>query len=502
MDKKHEDDKIKEQEEKQAKKRENATAKSIRLLKFSLLKFFKNTLSIDGTDRKGTIEGIKKDMIFRGHSAWILMFSILIASIGLNTNSTAVIIGAMLISPLMSPILAIGLSVGINDFETLKRALKNFAIAIVISLITSVVYFLLTPIKEPTSEMLGRINPTSLDVLIAIFGGFAGIIAGLRREKTNVIPGVAIATALMPPLCTAGYGLATWNLHFFFGAMYLFFINSVFISISTLLTVKYLKFPKKRFLSTKKERKIRFYMLIFIIIVILPSAKIFWDVIQESKFQSSADKFIKEQVKTEGSELINKKVVFNDTSSVINLYFIGKPISENTIEKWSEYLNEYELAGNKSFLKKFLLTDTTIIKVFQSKDNTEALVNQMNEMNANISEEVKMGIIEEIYQKNAQTIAEKNELILDLKTELLLHQNVVPIEKLMREFKEQYKKIDGFSYANSFSVNNDGEIDTIPTFVIKWKNGISSYNRRIQKDELAAVLKIRFDFDTIIVIDD
>ncbi|OQY04916.1 MAG: TIGR00341 family protein, partial [Bacteroidetes bacterium 4572_117] len=197
-------------------------------------KFLIEILSIkEGTDIQGTIESIKKDMVFRGITVWILIASIFIASIGLNVNSIPVVIGAMLISPLMGPILGIGLSVGTNDWDLLLRALKNFGIAIVISLITSIIYFLLTPLKEASPELIARTKPTILDVMIAIFGGMAGIVAGSRREKTNVIPGVAIATALMPPLCTAGYGIATGQFTVFFGAFYLFFINSVFIALST-----------------------------------------------------------------------------------------------------------------------------------------------------------------------------------------------------------------------------------------------------------------------------
>jgi uncharacterized hydrophobic protein (TIGR00271 family) len=184
----------------------------------------------EGTDILSTIEGIKRDIVFRGHTAWILIFSILIASIGLNVNSTAVIIGAMLISPLMGPILGVGLSIGIFDFNTFVKSLKNFGIAILISLITSTLYFIITPLDIEQSEILARTKPTLLDVLVALFGGFAGIIAGSRKEKSNVIPGVAIATALMPPLCTAGYGLANLKFDYFLGAFYLF-LSTLFLSV-------------------------------------------------------------------------------------------------------------------------------------------------------------------------------------------------------------------------------------------------------------------------------
>ncbi|HAP70095.1 MAG TPA: TIGR00341 family protein, partial [Flavobacteriales bacterium] len=204
----------------------------------------------------------------RGYVVWILICSIFIASIGLNLNSTAVIIGAMLISPLMAPILAIGLSVGTNDWDTLKRALKNFGVMVVVALMTSTLYFLITPLQEAQPELLARTSPTFLDALIAIFGGLAGIIGISRRSRGNVIPGVAIATALMPPLCTAGYGLANGQWSFFFGAFYLFTLNSIFIAGATFIIVRYLKFPLVSFVNSDTEKKVKRYMLAFVILVI------------------------------------------------------------------------------------------------------------------------------------------------------------------------------------------------------------------------------------------
>ena len=200
-------------------------------------------LSHDQEDCQSTIMAIEKGVDFRGINVWTLVFAIFIASIGLNVNSTAVIIGAMLISPLMGPIMGLGLSVGINDFTLLKKSLRNMIIAVVISIVTSTIYFYISPLNDAQSELLSRTTPTIYDVLIALFGGFAGIVAGSSKEKGTVIPGVAIATALMPPLCTAGFGIATGHLYYFVGAAYLFFINAVMISLSTFLFVRFLKFP-------------------------------------------------------------------------------------------------------------------------------------------------------------------------------------------------------------------------------------------------------------------
>ena len=209
-----------------------------------------------------TIESIRKGVEFKGANLWILIFAIFMASLGLNVNSTAVIIGAMLISPLMGPIMGIGLAVGLNDFELMKRSLKSFLITTAFSVATATIYFLFTPLNEAQSELLARTSPTIYDVFIALFGGLAGVVALSTKDKGNVIPGVAIATALMPPLCTAGFGLATGNLIYFLGAFYLYFINSVFISVATFIGVRVMHFQRKEFVDKAKEKKVRQYIVL------------------------------------------------------------------------------------------------------------------------------------------------------------------------------------------------------------------------------------------------
>lgn len=209
--------------------------------------FDKFKLDSEKESLKTVITNIDNGVVFRGTNLWVLIFAIFVASLGLNVNSTAVIIGAMLISPLMGPIMGIGLGMGINDLVLLKRAINNFAIATGVALTTSTLFFLLSPLNDAHSEILARTSPTIYDVLIAFFGGFAGIVATSSKQKGNVIPGVAIATALMPPLCTAGYGLATLQLQFFYGAFYLFIINTVFIALATFIIVRLLHFPYKHF---------------------------------------------------------------------------------------------------------------------------------------------------------------------------------------------------------------------------------------------------------------
>ncbi len=467
--------------------------------------FFVRTLSIkDGTDIEGTIEGIKKDIAFKGHSAWILMFSIFIASIGLNVNSTAVIVGAMLISPLMGPILGIGLSVGTNDWEILLRSLKNLGIAVCIALLTSTLYFLITPLSEAQSELLSRTKPTFLDVLIAVFGGFAGIVAGSRSEKSNVIPGVAIATALMPPLCTAGYGLANMNMKFFLGAFYLFFLNSVFISISTFIIVRYLHFPIKNFMHNKKSNRLRRYIIFFVIIVITPSAIIFMNIIKESRFLITTNEFIEENIKFEGSELINKSVIFNDTLSVINLYMIGEEIDEETIKRLNKKVEDYGLVKKGSFWKtgSIPVTDRTIVKVHQAKNNTETIVqSKIDYARKDISNEVRTGLIKEMFEKNELTLSQKNRIIDSLTNKLnQIRTSVIPFVQISKEIKVNYSNIEKMAYAKSVETLFNEEQDTITTFLVKWNRRTYRNKREKERKEIEKWLKVRLNLDTVRVV--
>lgn len=230
------------------------------------------------TDEPGTIREINDKIPIRGNNTWMLICSAMLASIGLDTSSGAVIIGAMLISPLMSPILGVGLSVGINDREMLIASIKNLALAAAAGLLVSTLYFSITPLGEPTNELLARTQPTLLDVMVAIFGGIAGIISISRSDRSNAIPGVAIATALMPPLCTAGFGLAVGRIDYFFGGFYLFFINAVFISLSTYMIVKYLHFHTKSYVDQAKQKRVAQIMGIMLFIVVLPSVYFLYNV--------------------------------------------------------------------------------------------------------------------------------------------------------------------------------------------------------------------------------
>jgi len=466
----------------------------------SAKQFLTETLSIkDGIDIFGTIDSIKKDMIFKGHSVWILIASIFIASIGLNVNSSAVVIGAMLISPLMGPIVAIGLSVGTNDWQTLLRALKNFGIAIIIALITSTIYFLISPLKDASPELIARTKPTILDVLIGIFGGFAGIIAGTRRERSNVIPGVAIATALMPPLCTAGYGLATAQFSYFFGAFYLFFINSVFISISTLIVVRYLRFPKKSFVNKEKETRIKRYILIFVAIIIIPSAKIFIDVLKETRFNAIIQNYSEEIFKFENSELIRQTITYSDTLSTIDIYLIGKELSKERVIHLNNKLKEYGLNNNDDL---FNLTDKTIVRVHQSTDNSDTIFSQLDYISNNLSKDIKTGIIEDIYKKNEEIIHSKEEKIKFLENQIVeFKKDTIPLKKLSKEIMVIYPKVIKFGYSKTIEINKENKIDTIPNFFVKWNGNAWRAQRKEQSKKLAEWLKIRLQIDTLRIVE-
>ena len=283
---------------------------------WSALKGYFNALP-DREDEAETISQISSGVRFHGANLWVLIFAIFIASLGLNLNSTAVIIGAMLISPLMGPIIGMGLAIGIDDFDLLKRSIKNYLVATVISVLTSTIYFVISPLSEAQSELLARTSPTLYDVLVAIFGGAAGILAIATKGKGNVIPGVAIATALMPPLCTAGYGIAVGELSYFLGAFYLFFINTVFIALSTVVGVRMLRFKRKVFVDPKRLQKVKGYIIAVTIITMLPATYMTVEIIHRSVRDSNTQRFIRNELSFRGTQVISHNR--NDENKVLSV---------------------------------------------------------------------------------------------------------------------------------------------------------------------------------------
>jgi len=283
----------------------------------------------DRADDQEIDHGLRAGAVMRGTNLWVLMFAIFIASIGLNVNSTAVIIGAMLISPLMGPIMAVGYGAGIHDFILIRNALKNLGIATLIALLTSTVYFMITPLTGAQSELLARTTPTIWDVLIALFGGLAGIIGVTRREKSNVIPGVAIATALMPPLCTAGYGLANGAWGYFLGAFYLFTINSVFIAASAAIVTRAFRLERKHYADARVESRVRLYMAIILVVTLLPSLYLAYQMVGHEIFRTRAMQFVQDRLEFERTHVSDIQV--DAKTRRINVSLIGEPVSQSTL---------------------------------------------------------------------------------------------------------------------------------------------------------------------------
>ena len=296
----------------------------------------------DKTDEKVTVEQISDGVTFRGANLWVLIFAIFIACLGLNVNSTAVIIGAMLISPLMGPIIGMGLAVGRADLELLKRSLTNYGVSTVISVLTAALYFQLTPLTEAQSELLARTSPTLYDVLIALFGGAAGILALSTGGKGNVIPGVAIATALMPPLCTAGYGLAMGEWSYFFGACYLFFINTVFIALATYLGVRLLQFKPKQFVDKARLAVVNRYIAVIVVVTMLPAVYMTTQIIRQSVFENHVKQFVKQELNQPGTRILSEQA--DRETKTLNVVALGAALPNKMIEAARQRLADYQLA--------------------------------------------------------------------------------------------------------------------------------------------------------------
>ncbi|HIX85864.1 MAG TPA: TIGR00341 family protein [Candidatus Parabacteroides intestinigallinarum] len=338
------------------------------LLHKQIVDFFVRNFDIrqEKEDDRETIESIKRGVEFKGTNLWVLIFATFIASLGLNMNSTAVIIGAMLISPLMGPIMGFGLGLGTFDFELIKRAFRNFATATVFGIITSTIYFLLTPIDEAQSELLARTQPTVYDVLIAFFGGLAGIVASSTKSKGNVIPGVAIATALMPPLCTAGFGLASGNLYYFFGALYLYFINTVFISLATFLVVRLLKYPKKVFLDKQREKIVTRYVGLIVFFTIVPSLFLSYNLIRSSYFENRVQTFIAEELNFPDTQILSKRVTDTSEEKAVEVVLIGQTVPDASIANARAKMPKYGLKDVRLVVRQGFGQEATDINELKS----------------------------------------------------------------------------------------------------------------------------------------
>lgn len=304
-------------------------------------------------EKEKVLTDITSNISFKGANLWILACAILIASIGLNMNSTAVIIGAMLISPLMGPIVGAGFALATFNFELLSKSLKNLLIATCVSLVVSTIYFYVSPFKEVQSELLARTSPTIYDVLIAFFGGIVGTISITRKEKGNPIPGVAIATALMPPLCTAGFGLATGNFKFFAGAIYLYAINCFFIGISTYLIIKYLKYKPQEITSDVKTAKnIRYGITLLLFLITVPSLYIAYQLLQEKKYIQNVNVFLEKEFVEKGHTIIYKKLNFQSNPKKVEIALLSKKFDSLETKRLNDLLKIYTLPNSQLIIKQ------------------------------------------------------------------------------------------------------------------------------------------------------
>ncbi len=349
--------------------------------------FDKFRLGAEKEKLEAIIISIDNGVAFRGTNLWILIFAIFVASLGLNVNSTAVIIGAMLISPLMGPIMGIGLGVGINDIPLVKKAIYNYLVATIVALITSTIFFLLSPLSDAHSEILARTSPTIYDVLIAMFGGFAGIVATSSTQKGNVIPGVAIATALMPPLCTAGYGLATFKFDFFIGAFYLYVINTVFIALATFIIVRVLHFPYKHLQNQRADMIARRIVWVIVIITLLPSLYFGYDMVQQTRFTNNANSFINNEAYFANIYLLNKKI--DSKTRKLVLTFGGEEIDSTKAMNLKMAAKKYGLDSGKIEIRQGFayLSDSRNIESEQ-EDLLKNAISIQEEKNRKLQEQV------------------------------------------------------------------------------------------------------------------
>lgn len=430
------------------------------------------------TDRESTLEAVKKDISFKGHNAWILIFSIFVASIGLNVGSTAVIIGAMLISPLMGPIVGIGMAVGINDVETLRRSLVNLGIMVVLSVLTATIYFFISPFKGENAELMGRTYPTILDVLVALFGGLA-LIVGKTKKGTiaSVILGVAIATALMPPLCTVGYGIANGKWDFAAGALYLFSINAVFIALSTFIVVKLLGFPLVRYANSKRRKRTAQIATVIAVLIMIPSIILFVNLLRKTVFEAQADQFVESNVKFDGAEVI--KTTKDYDGKEVDVYFIGRIIPNNTIETWKKQMEDVEALKSATLI---------VHQGVEQSGNIDELSNQL-----------RSGILEDLYMKNQEALEDKDKRIQLLETELSKYQaSGFSFADVSQEAKINYENIEQIGYSNEI-FTNFSKIDTLPTFTVQWNNQINGKALQDQQAKFQNWLKVRLKLDTVAV---
>lgn len=406
-------------------------------------------------------ESIEKDVVFKGTNLWILVFAIVVASVGLNMNSTAVIIGAMLISPLMGPINGIGYSLATYNFPLFRKAVKNLTFAIGTSLAASSAYFFISPVSTAHSELLARTSPTIYDVLIALFGGLAGIVASSSKQKGNVIPGVAIATALMPPLCTAGYGLATGQLLYLFGALYLFTINTVFIALSSLVICQILNFPIRTIVDNAQKKRVTQWTTVVIILTVVPSIYFGYGLVQKEKFMENSNRFVQAVTVFEGNYLLRHDL--DPLKKSIRLVYVGNSITEDQKNKIKALAKDYALSNIELNIEQGLTKSET------GKGGEEELLK--NEIG-------RLGFLLQSKEKELDSVNSIN----------------FKGQKLLTEIKSLYPQIRSYTYSESKGYSEMGADSlNIPVVVF----GINKTLKDSDKEKITLWLKNRLEVEVI-----
>ncbi len=445
----------------------NQTEKSV----FVFKSFIEEYLDVrrDKADESEAVKSIREGVEMKGATIWILIAAILLASLGLNVNSTAVIIGAMLISPLMGPIMGVGLAIGLGDFDLMKRSFKSYLIVTLFSVVTATLFFLISPsVSEGQSELLARTSPTIYDVFIALFGGAAGFIALSTTKKGSVIPGVAIATALMPPLCTAGFGLATGNLIYFLGAFYLYFINSVFICVATYLGTRFMRFSRLKYVDKEREKKVRKYIVWVVVLTMIPAVFLTYGILNDTIYEGSVNRFVNEQLSFDNAQVVDKKVEKRDGTKELRVVLVGKEVADSTIFMAQRRMADYNLGDTK-------------LVVLQGVSGQQAATMDITSVRAQVLED---------FYKNGEVKLQQQAVLIDsiqgLLNGYLTYDELA--RTLMPEMKVLYPQVSRFSLSKTLEMSIDSaRVDTVTFAIIH-------LNKRIddrEKSKMVEWLKAR-----------
>jgi uncharacterized hydrophobic protein (TIGR00271 family) len=459
-------------------------------LLLSIKKYLKELLDFrDDTDHEATINAIKADIPFKGATAWILIFAVFVASIGLNANSTAVVIGAMLISPLMGPILGIGMSFAINDIDTFKKSLVNLGTMIGLSLLASFLFFYFFPLSEDNSELLGRVSPDIRDVLIAFFGGLALMVARTKKGTiASVIFGVAIATALMPPLCTAGYGLAKGNFPYFFGALYLFTINTIFIALATFLVLKLLSFPMHKYANAAKRKRYATIASVIGVTVMIPAIFTFVNVFKQSKADAQIGEFLKNEIRNNKSlQLIDWEKDYKNKELYLNFFNEVSEATENDLnnellnDKLYPNLGDFKLRIKGSDTKSFELITTAYKEKREELQESKKTIIDLQKKITDL--EITITALNSNIEQNASNGFKK----------------VIAFSRISKDAKIRYKDIEAIGFANMLYSKDFIKVDTIPIATIKWSYRLSESVIILKEKELRKWLQKEMELDTLFI---